>query len=370
MNLKRKLALALLVSVVIITTVLFGMWQQKKGPAVPDNITLNPQQSYINIDNKKFGPYSFDYDKETNVGTSTFLGESDGSGEPDENIKINFYLNNVWKPDNVTVDDVLQILQDASKEGELTIEHGFQAPDTITQKNSYTMLATHPDVSYNLYDGYFMVFKSTDHGVYQIQFTKTLDGSDEESHKKILQWALDNMNLLKQVGNITITDDWWSTLRSSIDTTSPNPSPLTTVEAVVFSEEEIQQYKETLKGPYVAQVRTGLNGYLDGSNNGIDGDFTIKRKQEDGIISGLESFDKSYYQSKFIVIGVDDFIGGGKEVSIIFQDKPDKMFGAWVYDRPDYILRGFWEKSDWGVKEMSNITQELANYLHDEDYGI
>ncbi|MEO6077672.1 MAG: hypothetical protein ABIP54_02705 [Candidatus Andersenbacteria bacterium] len=182
---------------------------KKESPIVPDYIILNPQQSYINIDNKKFGPYSFRYDKETNVGIATFPGEDNGSGAPDEEILINFYLNNVWAPHDISVNDVVQTLDASTKQSGLTIEYGSHAPDATTQKNSYTIYATNPDASNNVYDVYFMVFKSTDYGVYQIQFAKTLNGSDEETHKKILQWVSDNINFLKQVESITLTNSWW-----------------------------------------------------------------------------------------------------------------------------------------------------------------
>lgn len=148
------------------------------------------------------------------------------------------------------------------------------------------------------------------------------------------------------------------------------------IEPLTATEEELKQYKETLTNPYVVHVRTALNGYLDGSNEGMwNPDLTINKHEEGEYISGLAAFDKSYYRSKFVVLAVKDFVGGGKEINIIFQDKPDTLFSAWVYSpgggaSNHYDLRKFWQKQGWGPKEMSGIQTALSSYLYDPQYGV
>ena len=56
--------------------------------------------------------------------------------------------------------------------------------------------------------------------------------------------------------------------------------------------------------------------------------------------------DTSYLQSKFIVLNTDYAPGGGYSVVLLFKDKPDRIFYAWVYEfhsTKDYYLRSFKE---------------------------
>jgi len=135
-------------------------------------------------------------------------------------------------------------------------------------------------------------------------------------------------------------------------------------ESASLTDEELQGYYAVYSDPYVVHVRTALNGYLDGTNVGMDiPDLVIQPRVEDGVTSGLDSFDRSYYQSKFVVFAINDNIGGGKEIDIIFQDKPDKMFAAWVYSAGEgyYDLRGFWQKPGSTEEAMRVIYGKYLN---------
>jgi len=115
------------------------------------------------------------------------------------------------------------------------------------------------------------------------------------------------------------------------------------------TEENLQRYYDVYKEPSVLHLRKALNGYLSGTTEGIETPEAVisKRINEEGILSGLDSFDKEYYKSKFIVYDIRKFLGDGDQITVIFQDKPNKMFQAWVYwneKNPGYYdLRSFWQ---------------------------
>jgi len=103
--------------------------------------------------------------------------------------------------------------------------------------------------------------------------------------------------------------------------------------------------EEIYNNPYIKHIRTALNGYLDGSNIGAEETIALyEAKPNDEC--GLKPTDKEYYRSKFFIFDVYDNEYGGVEAQIIFVDKPDTIFGAWVYklgndDYDSYSLRNF-----------------------------
>lgn len=80
---------------------------------------------------------------------------------------------------------------------------------------------------------------------------------------------------------------------------------------------------------------------MSGSNNGVEDAALVKTGQ---VNCGLESFDKIYYKSKFIIYAAADNEFGGVQANIVFVDKPDTVFWTWVYrlgGDGEYSLRGF-----------------------------
>ncbi|MEI8361589.1 MAG: hypothetical protein WCG01_05645, partial [bacterium] len=101
--------------------------------------------------------------------------------------------------------------------------------------------------------------------------------------------------------------------------------------------------------PYVIHIRKALNGYLAGTNIGLADPKNVIAKRSDGkLVYGLSAFSKVYYKSKYFVWQIDKYVKGGKDVTIIFQDKPDRIFHAWIdytTNNNQYVLRGFWENT-------------------------
>ncbi|MDD3607969.1 MAG: hypothetical protein PHQ20_04225 [Candidatus Moranbacteria bacterium] len=137
---------------------------------------------------------------------------------------------------------------------------------------------------------------------------------------------------------------------------------------------ELDSYYAAYEDPFVVHLRKAFNGYLDGTNDGMDNpDIVIEKNLEQGAVSGLSAFDKDYYKSKFVVLFLGDSLAGGKQMNIIFQDKPDKIFQAWVYktegEDGHYDLRGFWEDSEQ-TKNIDPILQEFNSLIFDKEHSI
>ena len=79
---------------------------------------------------------------------------------------------------------------------------------------------------------------------------------------------------------------------------------------------------------------------------------------------GLGIVDKSYYESKFLLYGAADNDYGGVQAYIVFIDKPDTIFWAWVYrlgGDGEYSLRGFCKTGppDESKKEFTETMKSI-----------
>jgi len=88
---------------------------------------------------------------------------------------------------------------------------------------------------------------------------------------------------------------------------------------VHFTLDQLRKYYAVYTLPDVQYLRTLFNEYLSGSGG---------TKDE---VELLKKFDKNYYHSKFMVTSRTDNVMGGTSIQFMFQDRPDKIFDAWVY---------------------------------------
>ena len=145
------------------------------------------------------------------------------------------------------------------------------------------------------------------------------------------------------------------------------------VQEISFTPEQLQQYYATYQDPYVIALRTALNGYLDGTNKGMDSpQLVIKSSKRDGYLDGFSSFSKDYYKGRFIVYAIGDSAAGGKDIAIIFQDKPDMLFRAWVYQLANgrYDLRGFSQDLSYTSEKMLEIQKEYKSLLTERNHSL
>ncbi len=103
--------------------------------------------------------------------------------------------------------------------------------------------------------------------------------------------------------------------------------------------------KEIYESPYIKHLRTALNSYVNGTNNGVEEDAITATNND--MKCGLGNFSKDYYKSKFVILDALDNDYGGVQGYIAFIDKPDTGFWFWVYRLEgdgEYVLRAFCEK--------------------------
>lgn len=145
---------------------------------------------------------------------------------------------------------------------------------------------------------------------------------------------------------------------------------LTELKPLILDQKDLEGYYRVYKNPFVLYLRKALNAYLDNDRSSIATTAIEKDRLED-TIGGLDSFDKDYYKSKFIVSAINDSIGGGKDIQIIFQDKPDRAFNAWVYKLAggEYELRSFYsvEGKEQIVKD---IVEDYKQYIFDKEHAL
>lgn len=115
--------------------------------------------------------------------------------------------------------------------------------------------------------------------------------------------------------------------------------------------------EEIFNSPHIKQIRIALNGYLDGTNEGFEEGALYVSSEE--MKCGLNTFDKTYYQSKFVVLDASDNEWGGVQAYITFVDKPDNVFWVWVYGEVgSQIVRLFCEKPI-SSEDENDLIQEI-----------
>lgn len=122
--------------------------------------------------------------------------------------------------------------------------------------------------------------------------------------------------------------------------------------------------EEIFNSPYIKQIRIALNGYLDGSNTGIDELILEDKDSKDSLFN----IDKSYAKSKFLVLDAFDGDYGGVIAHIVFIDKPDMMFFTWIYKTSEntYSVRNLTKNTaittQEGKKLIENFIKENIQY--------
>ncbi len=112
-------------------------------------------------------------------------------------------------------------------------------------------------------------------------------------------------------------------------------------------------YFNNLEAKYLRQI---LNEYI--------------QKPDRDTTNGLTDTDVSYYESPFIVYEENKSLAGGKQLEIIFVNKPDKMFTAWVYKLAtgEYQLKGFGQNARVSSDILEKIKTEYNQYFENSKY--
>lgn len=146
-----------------------------------------------------------------------------------------------------------------------------------------------------------------------------------------------------------------------------------TTQEAPTNQKEPEGYYQVYKTPSVIFLRKAFNAYLadDGSQACVL-QGAVKEDRREGIITGLDAFDKNYYKSKFIVATIGDNEENGKDIQIIFQDKPDRIFYAWVGENPngDTCLIGFNSKEYFDPDKVKKLNEDYKEFLLDKEHAL
>jgi len=127
-----------------------------------------------------------------------------------------------------------------------------------------------------------------------------------------------------------------------------------------FTQEQLEQYYLVYKNADVRHLRVWFDGYLDGSRG------TAQERQI------LRKWDKTYFRSKFIVMSREANTFGGTLITILFQDRPDKVFVAWVYpegSKKELTLRRL-DLGDFNEEDIRRINIRYKKLIADKVHAM
>lgn len=156
------------------------------------------------------------------------------------------------------------------------------------------------------------------------------------------------------------TNDDQSSARSSTGSSAPVNSDSAAVSELHFTPEQLKDYYAVYSTRDVRYLRTLFNAYLKGTA-GHDSEFELLR--------GLST---DYYRSKFIVYSRSPGEFGGNAIDLIFQEKPDRVFYAWVYRTAggEMELRSFEPAEKITDQDMSRIRIMFRTLLEDRQHAM
>ena len=127
-----------------------------------------------------------------------------------------------------------------------------------------------------------------------------------------------------------------------------------------FTPEQLERYYAVYSAPDVRYLRVLFDAYLHGTP-GHEDELKL-----------LKQWSPDYYRSKFIVFSRGTALGGGTSIDLIFQQKPDKVFYAWVYTIADQSLelRSFEPSTGHTEEDISRIQVKYKSFLEDKDHAM
>ena len=127
-----------------------------------------------------------------------------------------------------------------------------------------------------------------------------------------------------------------------------------------FTQQQLEQYYLVYKNPDVRYLRTLFDAYLNKSGG------TEEEHQQ------LNKWNKDYFRSKFMVMSRENNTFGGTLITILFQDRPDKVFVAWVYpegSNKQLTLRKF-DLRDFSDEDIKRIKVRYKRLIEDKVHAM
>jgi len=128
-----------------------------------------------------------------------------------------------------------------------------------------------------------------------------------------------------------------------------------------FTPEQLKQYYLVYTNPDVRYLRTLFDEYLGGG---------ARRDDEFSLLKGWSS---DYYSSKFVVLSRDRNPFGGTFITIMFKDRPDKIFIAWVYAEGSagkLTLRRFDPSPKFTEQDIKQVRIRYRKLLEDKEHAM
>lgn len=154
-------------------------------------------------------------------------------------------------------------------------------------------------------------------------------------------------------------------------------------QVITLTKEQLEQYYSVYKVPQVIFVRKALNAYLARDSKSVCiMNAAVAENGLPDLLSGLDAFDKTYYKSKFIVATISDNTTApaatrndikAKDIQIVFQDKPDRLFYALVGKEPEggeMCLLGFNSKEPQDTDALQKYNEAFRVYLSDKEHAL
>jgi len=150
------------------------------------------------------------------------------------------------------------------------------------------------------------------------------------------------------------------------------------IEQQKIIDEQTKEYYAVYQNPYVLEIRKTLNTYLEDPKS-LSSTLVEKGTVPSGSggtelkIKGLDSFSSDYYKGRFVVVDIFDFMGGGKQIEILFPDKPDQVFWVWVYKLGGdggYDMRGFSESPYWTKEKLNSFLKRNQTLIQDKAHSL
>ena len=127
-----------------------------------------------------------------------------------------------------------------------------------------------------------------------------------------------------------------------------------------FTSEQLEQYYLVYKNPDIRYLRTLFDAYLNKAGG------TEEERQL------LDKWNKDYFRSKFIVLSRDRNTFGGTFITILFQDRADRVFVAWVYpegNNQKLALRAL-RVSDFSDEDIKRIKVRYKKVIEDKTHAM
>lgn len=135
--------------------------------------------------------------------------------------------------------------------------------------------------------------------------------------------------------------------------------PVDDIIPAVFTQEDLDLIIETGNAPFVINLRKALNDFYKGNESSP----YFEKSAVTAVGDNLNSFNKSYYKSKFYILVVNqDYPVGGVFMDILFRDKPDKVFTVWMFETEnEYKLRMFEQNLDYSDSDIKGTLKLFEN---------